>query len=376
MIAVTGLGVISGLGSGVDAFFGRLCEGASAIAPAIGWRGTGPMAQLPAALRPDGPQLTSALALAAVRQAVEGYPAPDTLAVIGASTSGDMRPGEAAFASDLGGETLADPLDYHWRQLCHRPTQVVCRALNTRGLRATLSTACTSGACAIGLASELVRTGQAPAAVAFGADALCQITVHGFHSLGVHAANPCRPFDRDRDGMNLGEGAGALLLEPLEAALARGARPLALIGGYGNTSDAHHLTAPDPSGHGARAAIRQALGDLPASAVGYVSAHATGTPLNDAMEAAALSTELPDAAISGIKGAVGHTLGAAGTIETVATVLALDRGRLPPNTGLRTPGFQLDLVESARDVNVDAAITVNFAFGGNNAALLVRRWTG
>jgi 3-oxoacyl-[acyl-carrier-protein] synthase II len=373
VIAVTGVGAVTALGSGVDALFAGLCAGRSALAEETLVRpARGPVG----AVLPQQARRSSELAMDAARQAVAQAGLRDThrLAVVGASTSGDMSRGEAAFAQRLRGQELTSPKDYLWAQLCHVPTQRVCAMLETRGPRRTLSTACTSGTVAVSSAADLIRLGRASAALVVGSDALCEITLAGFGSLGVYSPEPTRPFDAHRQGMNIGEGAGALLLEDLDAALARGARPLALLSGAANTSDAHHLSAPQPDGEGARRAIRAALGGLDPREVGYVSAHATGTELNDAMEAAALSAELPQAAISGQKGAIGHTLGAAGALEAIVAICALDRGRLPPNVGCQTSGFpELDLVESTRDQRVDAVMSVNFAFGGHNAALLFTR---
>jgi len=324
---------------------------------------------------PGGEQRRSSqLALDAVQQALEGLDDSGPLAVVGANTSADMRPAEEAWRTLLQEGAPARPLDLIWPQLCHLPTQLVARALGSSGPRMSLSTACTSGASAVGVAADLVAAGRAPAAVAFGCDALCDTTVHGFGSLGLYDPEICRPFHPERAGLNLGEGAGALLLEPLDRALERGVRPLALLGGYGNASDAYRLTAPHPEGRGAVAAIRAALGDFPAERVGYVCAHGTGTPLNDAMEGAVLAAELPRAVVSGIKGAVGHTLGAAGALEAIVAVLAVARGRLPAHVGC-AGADGVDLVQRARSSAIEAALSVNFAFGGNNTALLVTRWS-
>jgi 3-oxoacyl-[acyl-carrier-protein] synthase II len=287
-----------------------------------------------------------------------------------------MAGGEAAFAQDTLTGAPDDVLAYLWPQFCHVPAQTVAAHFGANGPCWSLSTACTSGTCAIGAAGALVATGQAPAALAVGADALCDITLAGFGSLGVYSSTRTRPFDADRSGMNIGEGAGAVLLEPLDRALGRGARPLALLAGNGNSSDAHHLSTPVPDGRGARAAIRAALGPLSPRDVGYVNAHGTGTLLNDAMEAVALAAELPQAAVSGIKGATGHTLGAAGVIEAIVAIQALVESRLPPTVGLHRSEFDLDLVRTTRQVPITAAMSVNFAFAGNNAALAFTRWQG
>jgi len=372
IIAITGVGAFSALGSSAQATFDGLCQGRSGLQDAPVWGERGPVGMLDH----QQPRTSAGLALDACREALGGLPIPNGLAVVGATTSAGMTQAEEAWkALAAAGDTEQDRFDI-WPQLCHQPTQRVARALRAMGPRMSLSSACTSGACAVGVAADLVRAGRAPAALAFGADALCDTTVHGFASLGLYDPDPCRPFHADRRGLNLGEAAGALLLEPLEAALARGAIPIALLAGYGNSSDAHRLTAPEPGGHAAGVAIRTALGDVPAAQVGWVCAHATGTPINDQVEAEVLRRELPNAAVAGIKGAVGHTLGAAGALEAVITALAIHQRQQPAHQGAdggAFPGLKLQTAPAAR--TLDAAMSVNFAFGGHNTALLITRYT-
>jgi 3-oxoacyl-[acyl-carrier-protein] synthase II len=318
---------------------------------------------------------SSTIALAACREALGDLEIPADLAVVGATTSADMRTAEPAWQAVAQGSEPEHPERYVWPQLCHQPTQHVARTLGASGPRLSLSTACTSGACAVGVAADLVRSERAPVALAFGVDALCDTTVHGFASLGLYDPDPCRPFHPDRRGLNLGEAAAALLLEPLDHALARGATPIAVLAGYGNTSDAHRLTAPEPGGARAGAAIRAALGDFPAHKVGWVCAHATGTPLNDEVEAEVLGRELPNASVAGIKGAVGHTLGAAGALEAVVAAMALHQGRLPGHLGADGSAFPgLALLTATQRRPIEAAVSVNFAFGGHNTALLLTGW--
>ncbi len=361
MIAITGIGAVCALGSTPEGVFEALCAGRSGLAP-------DPEARGPTARLLQGSFCTSDMALYACRQALGDYPEPAELGLVGASTSGDMSVAERAWKAWREGEELESPRHFIWRQLAHVPTQRVAWELAIQGSRSTVSTACTSGTVAISNAVDLVANGLAPAALAFGADALCTITRQGFGSLGIYSPEPTRPFDRERRGMNLGEGAGALLVEDLDHARARGARPLAIVAGSGNASDAHHLTAPHPDARGARAAIQQALGG---EGVDVVNAHGTGTPLNDAMEATALAPL--GAAVSGVKGAIGHCLGAAGTLEAVIAVMTLQRGIVPPNVGLENSDFELDLVRTAREMKIERVLSVNFAFGGHNAAIALRK---
>lgn len=355
-VAITGLGAVTAVGGSAQASFDAVCRGASGLRSTSDFSERGPVADID-----GGPHLTSVLALAACREAL-GDVDPTALALIGASTSGDMVHGEQEHAAWLRNEPVSDA--FFWTQLCDGPTRIVGRALGCRGPRHTVSTACTSGTVAIGTAAMWVATGRARRVLVFGADALCGLTVHGFGSLDSISSTGCEPFSAGPTGLSLGEGAGAVLLESEADARARDAVIYSVITGFGQASDAHHMTAPHPGGRGARAAIEQALGGF---APGYVNAHGTGTPLNDAMERAVLADLVPSAAVSSTKGATGHTLGAAGAIEAVFTALSLYSGRLPPNRG--APVGDLDFVTEERRAAVREALTVNFAFGGHNAAL-------
>lgn len=366
MIVVTGIGAVCALGDDPHAVFAALCRGESGIGRP--WEGVGPVARV---VRPS---TGTSLARHAIGQALGGID-PEGLAVVGASTAGDMGLGEVAFGQQVRGEPIDHVEDYLWTQLCHRSTRLLATELGATGPVLTASTACTSGATALSIAADWVRSGRVRAALAFGTDALCHTTTSGFASLGLHSAVGCRPFDQARDGMCLGEGAGAVLVERAEDARARGARPLAAILGTGSAQDAHHLSTPDPSGGGAIRAMRAALamaGVDPAD-LGYVNAHGTGTVLNDAMEGQALGALLPGAPVSSTKGATGHTLGAAGTLEAVFAVLALQEGVLPPNVGLDRAAFDLDLVRVARPARPSVVMSVNFAFGGHNTAIVFGR---
>jgi 3-oxoacyl-[acyl-carrier-protein] synthase II len=250
--------------------------------------------------------------------------------------------------------------------------------------------ACAAGAHAIGAAARMIEYGDADAVVTGGSEAaMSPLTRAAFGALdALSETGISRPFDARRDGFVLGEGAAVLVLEDAERAAARGARVLAEVAGYGATSDAHHLTAPDPQGTGAAAAIRIALDDagLTPGDVDYVNAHGTSTPLNDRAETAALKTALGERAhqipISSTKSAIGHLLGAAGAVEAVATVLALRDRVAPPTLGWeeRDEDLDLDYVPgSARPLTItngDAvALSNSFGFGGHNAVLCLRTTT-
>jgi 3-oxoacyl-[acyl-carrier-protein] synthase II len=249
--------------------------------------------------------------------------------------------------------------------------------------------ACSGGGHAVGAALRMIQYGDADAAVAGGAEAT--LTAFGFACFNsMQALSPTgisRPFDARRDGFVMGEGSGVLVLEAEELARERGARILGYVEGYGSTADAHHLTAPEPSGTPAARAIELAMTDAGVTPedVSYVNAHGTSTPLNDAAETAALKRALgPERAaqvpVSSTKSAIGHLLGAAGAVEAVATVQALNARLIPPTLGYEVPDPELDLdyvPGRARELAVSngagpVAVSNSFAFGGHNVALVIR----
>ena len=269
-------------------------------------------------------------------------------------------------------------------QQVNGPGDAVARHLGATGPVETLSSACASGALALGVALEAVRSGEVDVAIAGGSDSLCQLTYAGFNALRSVDEVPCRPFRAGRAGMSFGEGAAVLVLEPLERVLARGAEPLAVFAGAGSSCDAYHMTAPDPSGTGAAAALSAALADagLGPEAVSFVNVHGTGTPLNDAAEWQALlrvfgerAGEMP---LVATKALIGHLLGCSGAIEAVATVLCLHKGELHPvgRDGEADPELPVSLVldEPLSLPDARAAVSTSLAFGGSNAALVFSRW--
>ncbi|HEX2128823.1 MAG TPA: beta-ketoacyl-ACP synthase II [Solirubrobacterales bacterium] len=252
-----------------------------------------------------------------------------------------------------------------------------------RGPSFGVISACAAGAHSIGQAMRMIESGEADAVVAGGSEAALEpIAIDAFAAMGATSeVGISRPFDARRDGFVMGEGAGVLVLEAAEVAAERGAEPLGELRGYAATSDAFHLTAPEPSGRDAVRAIRLALSDagLDPQDVDYVNAHGTSTPLNDASETAALEAAFGERAfevpVSSTKSAIGHLLGAAGAVEAIATLGALRRGIAPPTLGWeeRDPELDLDYVPGfARELDADGelvAISNSFGFGGHNAVL-------
>ena len=269
--------------------------------------------------------------------------------------------------------------------LANHPCAATARALGLHGPSAAPSTACAAGSDAIGTALMMLREGRADVMVAGGADApLSPLVVAGYIKVGALTPSTrpplecSRPFDTGRDGFVIGEGAGIVVLEEREHALARGARIYAELAGYGSSCDAGHPTDPDATGGGPARAMRLAMEDagITAGDVGYVNAHATSTIAGDIAEARAIALAgLSGAAISSTKSAHGHPLGGAGGIEAVATLMAFGRDMLPPTLNLEDPEPEapFDHVLTPRAAHVTAAISNSFGFGGHNACLVFTR---
>jgi len=398
--AVTGLGAVTALGPDVASLAAGLAEGRCAIGPLTLFEHGGrcriaaEVPDLPASASRGLPPATARrlsrsdrLALAAAAEACRhaGLEPPERAGVavyVGASVGG-MHEAEAAWRRRRTGA------DHRWRlsRLVATPVAVsaavVSQALGLFGPRATFSTACSSSALAVAEAAAAIGRGRMRVALALGTDGLCRLTYAGFDALQALDPAPCRPFAADRAGLSLGEGAGALVVEDLEHARARGARILALVLGAGIAADAHHPTAPHPEGAGALRALRAALdaAGVTPEAVDYVNAHGTGTRQNDAVEVGVLrtvlGTRLRRVPVSSTKSQLGHTLAAAGAIEAVVTVLALETGLLPPTVNLRTPEpawGDVDFVPvPGRRQPLRIALSSSYGFGGHDVTLVLAR---
>ena len=242
-----------------------------------------------------------------------------------------------------------------------------------------IANACASGTNAIGHAFECVRSGKYQRVLTGGYDALSELVFVGFDSLQAATPEKCRPFDRDRSGMVLGEGAAVLALENLENARTRGANIMAEIIGYGISTDNHHLTQPDPSGSGPRRAMEKALqsANRTPEEVDYINAHGTATVFNDAAEGKAIRELFGAVPVSSTKSMIGHSLGAAGAIEAVICLLALKAQLLPANINFRNADENLELnivSNEAREAKIDITLSNSFGFGGTNASILIRRF--
>ncbi|MEG0383509.1 beta-ketoacyl-ACP synthase II [Solibacillus cecembensis] len=262
--------------------------------------------------------------------------------------------------------------------------------LGAKGVNSCSVTACASGTNSIGDAFKVIERGDADVMITGGAEApIVTMAIAGFCSNTALSLNPdantaSRPFDKNRDGFVIGEGAGILILEELEHAKARGAKIYGEVVGYGSTGDAHHITAPAPNGEGAARAMAMALNDanVAPEQVGYINAHGTSTPYNDLFETQAVKTVFGEhayqLAMSSTKSVTGHLLGAAGGIEAIFTLMALKEGILPPTMNLHDPDPDCDLdyvPNEARKASIDFALSNSLGFGGHNACLLFKKYT-
>ena len=315
------------------------------------------------------------LALAQIRPAVDAAISrfgPERVGVVlGTSTSGI---GEAELAIDAKVKRGAFTEGYHYaQQELASPARFLAATLGTRGPTSVISTACSSSAKALASAARWLEAGLVDVVIAGGADSLCRFTIAGFSALESVSAARCNPMSRNRNGINIGEAAALFLVAGDEG-------PVRLAG-WGETSDAHHLSSPEPSGRGAAEAMRLALhrAQLTTQDIGYLNLHGTATPQNDAMESRAVQTVLGlDVPSSSTKPLTGHTLGAAGALEAGLCWLTLtdEAGRLPPHwfDGERDPELPaLRLVEAGQRGQVRAALSNSFAFGGSNASLALVR---
>jgi 3-oxoacyl-[acyl-carrier-protein] synthase II len=374
---ITGCGVVSPLGEGVSAFWEGLLAGRSAVRPFAGFAADDldPANGAEVPMAGAGLDRAGDFALVAAREAMaesglDGRLPARTGVALG-TTLGGMLLFEAWDAGTLQGPDLR-AVPYY------APAARLARTLGCRGPVATPQLACASGTWAIGLAATWIRAGRADVVLAGGTDLLCRFVVSGFNALRATAPE-ARPFDRDRRGLVLGEGAAVMVVESAAHAAMRGARVRARVAGVGAAGDAVHMTAPDREGRGAARAISAALVDagLGSADVGFVSAHGTGTPYNDAMEAVAIARVFGPrrVPVNSIKGAIGHTLGAAGAFEAVLCIGVMESGRVPPTAGLEhvDPACEaLDLVHgSARAASASVSVSTSSGFAGANAALVL-----
>jgi 3-oxoacyl-[acyl-carrier-protein] synthase II len=400
-VVVTGLGTISAAGADVQGFWQALLAGRDLIRPLRSFSVPETTDLYGAEVPPDAADALpewvdndayrsrcAQLALTAARRALanaglaERHDLLDEAAMVLGTTLGEER--QVGFLSDHWKTEGSACIDggFVERADNHRPAAIVASECGLGGPVLVSATACASGNAALAWAYDLVVQGEVAIALAGGADTFTRLIYVGFARMGALAPTVCKPFDRNRNGVAFGEGAGMLVLESLEHARGRGATILAELGGYGISNDAYHVTAPEPNGTGYVRAIEQALAKsgVTASDIGYICAHGTGTPYNDAGEVRAIKAVFGARAanipISSPKSILGHTNGSAGALGSVACVLALQAQKVPPTANLTEPDpeFGLDFVTGqARSLALDSCLNISAGFGGFNACLVLRR---
>lgn len=400
-VVITGIGVITPIGSGKDVFWKALLAGTSGVGPITSFDSTRYAAHIGGEVRdfepskhvtgqnPSDMGRASQMAIGAARMALDDSGLDlTTIPRRKRGVSMGTTSGEPIFVeqyNDIRKENGEDavPPEVFGRYPCHVIPSHIAIEFDLGGPSIMIPTACAAGNYAIGYGYDLIRSQRADVMLCGGADAFSRIPYQGFARLGAIAPERCQPFDKNRKGMVPGEGSGMLLLESLDAAVARGAKIYAEILGYGVSCDAHHMTAAHPQGEGAVRAMRSAIKEsgVTTSDIDYISAHGTGTPTNDRIESIAVHELFGDRAplvpMSSIKSMLGHTMGAASAIEAAACALALDTGWIPPtiNHVEADPDCGLDIVPNqARLVNPKVVLNNSYAFGGNNACLCLGRY--
>jgi 3-oxoacyl-[acyl-carrier-protein] synthase-1 len=391
-VAVAGAGIISAIGNNVRECLAALETGDAGIGE-IMWLETTHRGQIPVAeVKAGNTQLeeitgtkgpmsrTALLSLIAAREALDNaaIPEPDRwrTGIVSANTVGGMDLTEGFFARGLHGR-LREIVQHE----CGYSTEWVAGRLGIRDYQTTISTACSSSANAIGFGAKLIRHGLLDVVVAGGTDALTKFTLNGFNSLMILDREWCKPFDAERQGLNLGEGAGYLVLVSDAVAATLPTAVDCVLSGFANANDAYHQTASSPDGRGSWLAMKTALerSGLQPDDIDYINLHGTGTANNDLAEGTAIrrlfDPRYPK--MSSTKSFTGHTLGAAGGIEAVFSVLAVRHGLVYPNLRFHTPMPELPFVPATtllRNVPIRHVLSNSFGFGGNCSSLVFSKW--
>jgi 3-oxoacyl-[acyl-carrier-protein] synthase II len=397
-VAITGIGIVSALGLTREATWAQMLKGACGIGPVSAFDATGFRSQIAGEVAV--PELASQfsplqwrrwsrsdrLGVVASDEALRdsGLLASDVDptrvgVMLGAGTADLLRNEDYFFTTITDGIDRARP-SKAWNHFSNTPVDVIAHRHGFEGQRACIVAACSSSTIAIGQAADAIRIGRLDAVVAGGTDALARLTYSGFNALRLMDPAPCRPFDRSRSGMNIGEGAGILILEEMGRARRRGAPVYGELAGYGAICEAFHPTAPEPDGRPIAAVVRAALSDaqIQADRVDHINAHGTATPQNDRAEAKGFHAVFGDRAarlpVTALKSMIGHCLGAAGALEAAILVLTIERQVIPPTIHHTEtdPDCEVDVVANdARDARVAVGVSTSLAFGGNDSALVI-----
>ncbi len=395
-VAVTGMGIFCSIGRNVEEFLRSLREGKTGIGPITLFDPSPYPSRIAAEIRNYRPgdffdrkalrkisradQFALLAAEEAVRTSGVGTIPADEIGVCLGAGAGGMREAEVYHREVLleakSRPSLLGPF------IPSHGTDCIAERFGCSGARMTVTTACSSSATAIGYGGDLIRAGRARAVLCGGSEALSELTFGGFNSLRAMDPSPCKPFDRKRSGMSLGEGAAVLILEDLDQAVRRGAEIHAEFLGYGAGGEAYHMTAPEPGGASEARIMGQAIEDsgISPAEIDYINAHGTGTPLNDKVETLAIKKALGDRAyalpISSVKSMVGHCLGSAGAVEAIASVLSIAHQFIPPTLNHQEGDEDCDLdyvPGKARERVVRTVLSNSFAFGGNCTTLIFRK---
>ena len=392
-VAITGLGIFCSTGKDVEEFYRSLKESRTGIGPITLFDTSKYPCKIGAEIRDYQPEeffekkelkklsRTDQFGLIASEEAVktsgiDSYPSEEIGVCLGAGAGG-MYEAEI-YHRDILSKGKSRP-SLIWPFIPSYTTDRVAERFGFSGPKFTVTTACSSSATAIGYGADLIRTGKSKAVVCGGSEALSEFTFGGFNSLKATDPSPCRPFDRKRAGMSLGEGAGILILEDFDEATKRGARIYAEFLGYGIGGEAYHITAPEPTGMGGARIMKEAIeeSNIPLTEVDYINAHGTGTPLNDKAETLSIKNVFGERAysipVSSIKSSVGHCLGSAGAIEAISSILSIIHQFIPPTLNHQEGDQDCDLdyvPGKSREAKVKVVLSNSFAFGGNCTSLV------
>jgi 3-oxoacyl-[acyl-carrier-protein] synthase II len=399
-VAVTGIGLMSALGSTRDEVWRAMLDGRCGIGDVSLFDTTGYRSTKAAEIKPYprdpavSPKAWGRLsrsdqtAIIASREALadsglldSGVDRTRAGVMLGSGTADLMRNEEWFAESRRVGMRHAPPSKI-FNHFPSTPSDILASHVGFEGAKASVLSACSSSTVAIGYAADAIASGRLDAALAGASDVLCRLTFSGFNALRLVDTEPCRPFCRTRKGMNIGEAAAILVLEDFARARRRGATIYAEILGYGVRCEAYHATSPEPDGRAVGALITEALraARIPADAVDHVNAHGTATPQNDQAEARGLRRVFGDRTrkipVTSIKSMVGHCLAAAGAIEAAVLAMSLAGRAIPPTVHYREPDPECDVdivANETREMPIECGVSISLAFGGNNAALVMRQ---
>jgi len=395
-VAITGIGVFCSIGKSVEEFTQSLRNGRTGIGAVTLFDTSKYPCKIGAEIRDYRPEKffgkkelkkisrADQFALIASEEAVkasgiDSFPSEEVGVCLGAGAGGMFEAETYHREILLKGRSKPSLI---WPFILSYTTDRVAERFGFSGPKFTITTACSSSATAIGYGADLIRSGKSKAILCGGSEALSELTFGGFNSLKAMDPSPCKPFDRRRAGMSLGEGAGIIILEDFDEAMKRGVRIYAEFLGYGIGGEAYHITAPEPTGMSEARIMREAIeeGGILITEVDYINAHGTGTPLNDKVETLSIKNVFGERAytipISSIKSSVGHCLGSAGAIEAIASILSMVHQFIPPTLNHQEGDEDCDLdyvPGKSHEMELKVVLSNSFAFGGNCTTLVFRK---